>query len=528
MTDSPTGADRAAQPVTTDAAAPLRRPRGRDRYPEGVVPDEPSQLERRADRNRPPGSHRAPDDVRRLVLAMDETAAVRPPAQLPPVTHTPATQQPATQPPATQTPTQPPATQQATTQTPAVDAPAAEEARVESSATTPASETPVASPPKRAHGRRVIAAGRYEGPLGQRRPREFAAHEASGAATRPETQATDALDEAVPPALDTDGELGTETAVIGEVPASPVAARQAAADIATRAIAVNRPSASFPRRRSRPSRSGTLVMGILNVTPDSFSDGGRYVDVDDALDHARQMVAAGADIIDVGGESTRPDATRVDPREEQRRVLPIVRQLVSEGTRVSIDTMNAATAYAAVEKGADIINDVSGGLADRFMAQVAADTGRTFVAMHWRGHLDGSSDTHYDDAPTQVRDELRQRVAELVVQGVDPERLVLDPGLGFSKDAVQNWQVLASLPELTRLGLPLLVGASRKRFLGELLPPEARPEARDPATAVVSVLAAQAGAWAVRVHDVASTRAALDVWRAWEDGAATATKARHA
>ena len=193
--------------------------------------------------------------------------------------------------------------------------------------------------------------------------------------------------------------------------------------------------------------------------------------------------------------------------------------------------MHAATAFAAVEAGAEIINDVSGGLADVDMAQVVADTRPHFVAMHWRGaRSTATADTHYDDAVAEVRDELRQRVAELVVQGVDPERIVLDPGLGFSKDAAHNWQLLAQPRTSSRdSACRVLVGASRKRFLGELLPARGgRPTTRDPATAVISVLAAQAGAWAVRVHDVASTRAALDVWRAWEDGAATAKKARHA
>ncbi|KQO82022.1 dihydropteroate synthase [Frigoribacterium sp. Leaf172] len=269
-------------------------------------------------------------------------------------------------------------------------------------------------------------------------------------------------------------------------------------------------------------------MGILNVTPDSFSDGGRYVEVDDALRHARELVAAGADVIDVGGESTRPGSARVAPIDEQRRVLPVIRQLASEGIRISIDTMNAATAYAAVEAGAEIVNDVSGGLADRFMAQVVADTRSTFVATHWRGPLDGTDRPHYDDVVAQVRDELSDRVGELVARGVDPARIVLDPGIGFSKDAAQNWRVLAGLHELDRLGLPVLIGASRKRFLADLLPEGASVDDRDPATAVISVLAAQAGVWAVRVHDVAATRAALDVWGAWQQGALPSRPARHA
>jgi dihydropteroate synthase len=294
------------------------------------------------------------------------------------------------------------------------------------------------------------------------------------------------------------------------------------ADVATRAIAVVReagpgPSAAAPALPYRPAR--TLVMGILNVTLDSFSDGGRYARFDDAVAHARSMVADGADIIDVGGESTRPGAPRVEVQEEQRRVVPVIRELVSLGFRVSVDTMNAATAFAAVTAGADIINDVSGGLADKNMAQVVADTDRTYIAMHWRGHSDTmQSRAVYGDAVTEVKAELFHRVAEMVVQGVNPDRIVIDPGLGFAKKAEHNWQLLGHLDELAELGLPILVAASRKRFLGGLLPEDASVRERDPATAVISALAAQGGAWGVRVHDVASTRAALDVWESWQKG----------
>lgn len=276
-------------------------------------------------------------------------------------------------------------------------------------------------------------------------------------------------------------------------------------------------------------------MGVLNVTPDSFSDGGRHLDVDAALAHARTLVAQGADVVDVGGESTRPGAARVEPADELRRVLPVVRQLASEGVRVSIDTMNASTAAAAVEAGAEIVNDVSGGLADVDMARVVAESGRTFVAMHWRGRLDGSghassaASRDYDgDVVGTVVDELATRVDALVAQGVDPGSIVLDPGLGFSKVGAQNWQLLAHLDVLGRLGLPVLVAASRKRFLADLVPEGAPPADRDPATAVVSVLAAQADVWGVRVHDVAGTRAALDVLQAWTEGAAAPRRpARH-
>lgn len=302
-------------------------------------------------------------------------------------------------------------------------------------------------------------------------------------------------------------------------PATP-SPTAAADDVATRAIAVVRragPVAAPAVADAPPAR--TLVMGILNVTLDSFSDGGRYARYDDAIAHARSLVADGADIIDVGGESTRPGAARVEVHEEQRRVIPVIRELAALGFRISIDTMNAATAFAAVEAGADIVNDVSGGLADPNMAQVVVDTDATYIAMHWRGHSDTmNSRAVYGDAVAEVKAELFQRVAELVVQGVDPDRLVIDPGLGFAKRAEHNWQLLGHLAELSEIGLPVLVAASRKRFLGALLPEEAGVGERDPATAVISALSAQAGAWGVRVHDVASTRAALDVWDAWQKG----------
>ena len=262
-----------------------------------------------------------------------------------------------------------------------------------------------------------------------------------------------------------------------------------------------------------------LVMGVVNVTPDSFSDGGRWFDADAAIAHGVELVAEGADLVDVGGESTRPGAARVEPEEELRRVVPVIRELAGRGIRVSVDTMRAATALAAVEAGAEIINDVSAGLADEAMGRIAAETGARYVAMHWRGHsdrMDGLAE--YDDVAVEVRDELAARVDALVAAGVDPERLILDPGLGFAKRGEQNWQLLARLDVLAGLGLPILVGASRKRFLGALLPEGAAVEERDLPTAVVSVLAAEAGAWGVRVHDVRATRRALDVLGAWQSG----------
>jgi dihydropteroate synthase len=268
-----------------------------------------------------------------------------------------------------------------------------------------------------------------------------------------------------------------------------------------------RPAAALPR---------TQIMGVLNVTPDSFSDGGRFQDLDDAVEHAVAMAEAGASIIDVGGESTRPGAVPVANPEERQRVIPVVRELVARGITVSVDTMHAATALAAVDAGAEIINDVSGGLADEGMGRVVAETGVHFIAMHWRGGAD--VEAGYRDVVTEVRAELKARVAELVVRGVEPSRIVLDPGLGFAKDAGHNWQLLARLDELASLGHGILIGASRKRFVGALLPEGAPMEDRDAPTAVISALAARSGAWAVRVHDVPSTRLALDVWEHWQEG----------
>ena len=256
----------------------------------------------------------------------------------------------------------------------------------------------------------------------------------------------------------------------------------------------------------------TLVMGVLNVTPDSFSDGGQWASTDAAIEHGLLLHAQGADLIDVGGESTRPGATRVAPEQEQQRIIPVVTELARQGLRLSIDTLNAGTALAAAKAGASVINDVSGGLADPGMAAVVAETGLTYVVMHWRAHaqqMDTLAD--YGDVVTDVIAELRTRVDALTVAGVARERIVLDPGLGFSKRTEHNWQLLNRLDAFAELGLPVMVGASRKRFLAEALPVGAPVRDRDLPTAVVSVLAAQAGAWAVRVHDVAATRTALNV-----------------
>ncbi|MBM7505788.1 dihydropteroate synthase [Agromyces aurantiacus] len=279
------------------------------------------------------------------------------------------------------------------------------------------------------------------------------------------------------------------------------------------------PEAGAPPAAPADPGRGTLVMGVVNVTPDSFSDGGRWFDADAAVAHGVELAEAGADLLDVGGESTRPGAARVDPDEELRRVIPVIRELASRGLRVSVDTMRASTAAAAVAAGAEIINDVSAGLADEAMARIAAETGARYVAMHWRGHSDRMDDlAEYADVAVEVRDELARRVDALLDAGVAADRIILDPGLGFAKRGAQNWELLANLDVLAGLGHPILVGASRKRFLGALLPEGTPVEQRDLPTAVVSALAAQAGAWGVRVHDVASTRVALDVARAWQSG----------
>jgi dihydropteroate synthase len=219
-----------------------------------------------------------------------------------------------------------------------------------------------------------------------------------------------------------------------------------------------------------------LVMGVVNVTPDSFSDGGRWLDADTAVRHGLSLVASGADIVDVGGESTRPGAERIGVEEELRRVLPVITDLVAEGVVVSVDTMRASVAEQALAAGASIVNDVSGGRADPAMMSVAAATGAPVVLMHWREHSAAMQQhTHYDDLVGDIRSELLAQVDAALADGVDPGRIILDPGLGFSKTGAQNWTVLAHLDAFVDLGFPLLVAASRKRFLGELL--------ADPATA---------------------------------------------
>jgi dihydropteroate synthase len=264
-------------------------------------------------------------------------------------------------------------------------------------------------------------------------------------------------------------------------------------------------------------------MGVLNVTPDSFSDGGRYLDREHAVAHGIAMREAGADLVDVGGESTRPGAGRVAAEIEQERVLPVIRELVAEGVQVSIDTTRASVAEAALEAGASIVNDVSGGRADPAMAKTVAAAEAPWILMHWRGHSDRMSElATYTDVVSEVRAELLASVDAAVHAGVDPERLVIDPGLGFAKTAEHNWTLLHHLDALLELGFPVLVGASRKRFLGQLLAaPDGsprKPDGRDIATAVITGIAAHAGAWGVRVHDVGTSLDAVAVAAAWARG----------
>ncbi|KHD72800.1 dihydropteroate synthase [Actinoplanes utahensis] len=266
-------------------------------------------------------------------------------------------------------------------------------------------------------------------------------------------------------------------------------------------------------------RDHPVVMGVLNVTPDSFSDGGRYTDLEAAVRHGVCLFREGAHVIDVGGESTRPGAGRVDAETEIARVVPVIERLFAQGVPVSIDTTRAAVAEAALTAGAVAINDVSGGLADPDMARVAAAAGCPWILMHWRGHSrDMQKLAVYQDVVAEVRDELRARADEAIAAGVDPAMIVLDPGLGFAKLAEHNWALSADLGALVALGFPVLFAASRKTYLGRLLAdPDGTPRpvgGREAATLATSLLAVASGAWGVRVHEVRATADALAVWRA--------------
>ena len=271
-----------------------------------------------------------------------------------------------------------------------------------------------------------------------------------------------------------------------------------------------------------PDPGRCLVMGVVNVTPDSFSDGGRWLEPGDAVGHGLRLLGEGADIVDVGGESTRPGATRPEPGEELRRVLPVVRELAAAGAVVSIDTMRAEVAAAAIEAGARMVNDVSGGRAEPALLAVAAQARVPLVLMHWRGHSTVMQrQASYDHVVADVVAELGDAVDAALRAGVATEHLVVDPGLGFAKLPEHNWTLLAHLGDLAKLGYPVLVGASRKSFLGELLADGTKPRpvaGRAAASAAVSALAAAAGAWCVRVHDVRPSADAVRVVARWARG----------
>jgi dihydropteroate synthase len=276
----------------------------------------------------------------------------------------------------------------------------------------------------------------------------------------------------------------------------------------------------------RPDRS--LVMGVLNVTPDSFSDGGRYLDPSLAVKHGRQLVADGADLVDVGGESTRPGATRPSVQEELDRILPVVTALTADGVLVSVDTMRAVVAEEAVRAGAVLVNDVSGGRADEDMLATVARLGTTYVLMHWRAHSRRMQQhARYVDVVTDVLSELAEQLDAALDAGISPGRIAVDPGIGFSKTADQNWDVLGGMERLHELGHPVLIATSRKRFLGSLLADAAGelrpPERREDGTTATSALAAAAGAWCIRAHAV---RASLDAARVAARWAAGAGRAR--
>jgi dihydropteroate synthase len=262
-----------------------------------------------------------------------------------------------------------------------------------------------------------------------------------------------------------------------------------------------------------------VLWGVLNVTPDSFSDGGVFLEQQAAVTHARALVDAGADVIDIGGESTRPGAPRVAPAIEQERVLPVIHALKDEGFTLSIDTMNSSTAAAAIAEGVAYVNDVSGGLADPEMLSVVAASSVDYVMMHWRGHSDQmDSLATYQDVGREVAVELQERLENAQAAGIAPQRIILDPGVGFAKTPHHNWQLLSDLGQIVRLGHRVLVGASRKRFLGELLPAGHQPADRDGVSATLGALLAEQGVWGLRVHNPLVHREALDVWQSLSQG----------
>ncbi|HEX3705472.1 MAG TPA: dihydropteroate synthase [Mycobacteriales bacterium] len=264
-----------------------------------------------------------------------------------------------------------------------------------------------------------------------------------------------------------------------------------------------------------PDLGRTVVMGVVNVTPDSFSESGRHFDTDVAITHGLELAASGADIVDVGGESTRPGAQGVDPAEEARRVVPVIAALTAEGVMVSVDTMHCSTAAAALSAGARIINDVSGGLADPDLPRLVAEAQVPYVVMHWRGHsADMQSRAHYDDVVGEVCAELTARAESVVAAGVAADAIIIDPGLGFAKTAEHNWALLAHLDRILAIGPPVLVGASRKSFLGSLLATDGQPRPvadREAATTAITALVADAGVWGVRVHEPAASADAVRV-----------------
>ena len=259
----------------------------------------------------------------------------------------------------------------------------------------------------------------------------------------------------------------------------------------------------------------TLVMGVLNVTPDSFSDGGRFDDTEIAISHALQMIQDGADIIDIGGESTRPGSDRISVQEELDRVLPVIAGLVDSGVAISIDTMRAEVARAAIDAGACMINDVSGGKSDPEMLNYVSTLTVPYILMHWRGPSNIMNTlTDYNDVVADVTSEISKQVDVAVAAGIARERIAIDPGIGFAKTVDQNWPILKHLDVLEGLGLPILMGASRKKFLGELLAKDGvarETDERESATTAISTLMAVRGLWAVRVHDVKPSSDAIAV-----------------